>query len=194
METNIQFDELQELRAQLTLLNHKLDKQKIINAQLIKNSIKKKILSVKSKSLVATIFMLLIATPLYLFFYFHLNISLTIVIPALLIVYFGAIYEIWSLIEIKSNMINEDLTNSKEKILRAKKRKKNWIYFSIPLVPIFITCLDLGGFPLSYFLEPSFIIKFIIFATIAYFLQRRDYKAMDEIIKQIENATLMHEN
>lgn len=186
METNIQFDELQELRAQLTLLNHKLDKQKIINAQLIKNSIKKKILSIKSKSLVATFFMLLIATPLYLFFYFHLNISLTIVIPALLIVYFGAIYEIWSLIEIKSNMINEDLTNSKEKILRAKKRKKNWIYFSIPFVPIFITCLDLGGFPLSYFLEPSFIIKFIIFATIAYFLQRRDYKAMDEIIKQIE--------
>ena len=186
METNIQFDELQELRAQLTLLNHKLDKQKIINAQLIKNSIKKKILSIKSKSLVATIFMLLIATPLYLFFYFHLNISLTIVIPALLIVYFGAIYEIWSLIEIKSNMINEDLTNSKEKILRAKKRKKNWIYFSIPLIPIFITCLDLGGFPLSHFFEPSFIIKFIIFATIAYFLQRRDYKAMDEIIKQIE--------
>jgi hypothetical protein len=186
METNIQFDELQELRAQLTLLNHKLDKQKIINAQLIKNSIKKKILSIKSKSLVATFFMLLIATPLYLFFYFHLNISLTIVIPALLIVYFGAIYEIWSLIEIKSNMINEDLTNSKEKILRAKKRKKNWIYFSIPLVPIFITCLDLGGFPLSHFFEPSFIIKFIIFATIAYFLQRRDYKAMDEIIKQIE--------
>jgi hypothetical protein len=186
METNIQFDELQELRAQLTLLNHKLDKQKIINAQLIKNSIKKKILSIKSKSLVATIFMLLIATPLYLFFYFHLNISLTIVIPALLIVYFGAIYEIWSLIEIKSNMINEDLTNSKEKILRAKKRKKNYVYFYIPLVPIYITCLDLGSFPLSYLLEPSFIIQFIIFTIIGYFLQRRDYKAMDEIIKQIE--------
>ena len=186
METNIQFDELQELRAQLTLLNHKLDKQKIINAQLIKNSIKKKILSIKSKSLVATIFMLLIATPLHLFLYFHLNTSLTIVIPSLLMVYFCAIYEIWSLIEIKSNMINEDLTNSKEKILRAKKRQKNWIYFSIPLVPIFITCLDLGGFPLSYFLKPSFIIQFIIFATIGYFLQRRDYKAMDEIIKQIE--------
>ena len=125
METNIQFDELQELRAQLTLLNHKLDKQKIINAQLIKNSIKKKILSIKSRSLVATIFMLLIATPLHLFLYFHLNTSLTIVIPSLLMVYFCAIYEIWSLIEIKSNMINEDLTNSKEKILRAKKRQKN---------------------------------------------------------------------
>ena len=186
METNIQFDELQELRAQLTLLKHKLDKQKIINAQLIKNSIKKKILSVKSRSLVTCIFVLLIATPLYLFLYFHLNTSLIIVIPALLIVYFSVIYEIWSLIEIKSNMINEDLTNSKEKILRAKKRKKNYVYFYIPLVPIYITCLDLGGFPLSHFFEPSFIIKFIIFATIAYFLQRRDYKAMDEIIKQIE--------
>jgi hypothetical protein len=186
METNIQFDELQELRAQLTLLNHKLDKQKIINAQLIKNSIKKKILSVKSRSLVTTIFVLLIATPLYLFLYFHLNTSLIIVIPALLMVYFSVIYEIWSLIEIKSNMINEDLTNSKEKILRAKKRKKNYVYFYIPLVPIYITCLDLGGFPLSYLLEPSFIIQFIIFTIIGYFLQRRDYKAMDEIIKQIE--------
>lgn len=186
METNIQFDELQELRAQLTLLNHKLDKQKIINAQLIKNSIKKKILSIKSRSLVATIFVLLTATPLYLFLYFDLNTSLIIVIPALLMVYFSVIYEIWSLIEIKSSMINEDLTNSKEKILRAKKRQKNYVYFYIPLVPIYITCLDLGGFPLSYLLKPSFIIQFIIFTIIGYFLRRRDYKAMDEIIKQIE--------
>ena len=44
MEKTIDFAELEELKIQFNLLNEKLEKQQIINENLIKESMKKKII------------------------------------------------------------------------------------------------------------------------------------------------------
>ena len=63
MERDIRLEELDELRQQLTLLNKKLEKQSIINHQLIRNSIKERISNINRTGIVLCA-LVVIATPI----------------------------------------------------------------------------------------------------------------------------------
>ena len=138
MERDIRLEELDELREQLTLLNRKLEKQSIINHQLIRNSIKERISNI-NRTGIALCALVIIATPIIAFNYAHyLNFSLALNIFTCAIMAIALIYTIWSHWGLSSNLLNGDLITASTTIMRTRRRYKQWSYFSYPWLVVWL--------------------------------------------------------
>ena len=138
MENNIQFEELQELRNQLTLLNNKLEKQEIINDKLIRNSLKNKISNINRTGIVLCA-LVVIATPIIAFNYaLLLNFSLALNIFTCAFMAIALIYTIWSHWGLNNDLLNGDLITASSQILRTRHLYKRWSYFSYPWLVVWL--------------------------------------------------------
>ena len=138
MERDIRLEELNELREQLTLLNRKLEKQSIINHQLIHNSIKERISNI-NRTGIALCALVVIATPIIAINYaLLLNFSLTLNIFTCAFMAIALIYTIWSHWGLSSNLLNGDLITASTTIMRTRRRYKQWSYFSYPWLVVWL--------------------------------------------------------
>ena len=138
MERDIRLEELNELREQLTLLNRKLEKQSIINHQLIHNSIKERISNVNRTGIVLCA-LVIIATPIISINYaLLLNFSLALNIFTCAFMAIALIYTIWSHWGLSSNLLNGDLITASTTIMRTRRRYKQWSYFSYPWLVVWL--------------------------------------------------------
>ena len=138
MERDIRLEELNELREQLTLLNRKLEKQSIINHQLIHNSIKERISNI-NRTGIALCALVVIATPIIAINYaLLLNFSLTLNIFTCAFMARALIYTIWSHWGLSSNLLNGDLITASTTIMRTRRRYKQWSYFSYPWLVVWL--------------------------------------------------------
>ena len=138
MENNIQFEELQELRKQLTLLNNKLEKQEIVNDKLIRNSLKNKISNINRTGIVLCA-LVVIATPIIAFNYaLLLNFSLALNIFTCAFMAIALIYTIWSHWGLNNDLLNGDLITASSQILRTRHLYKRWSYFSYPWLVVWL--------------------------------------------------------
>ena len=123
---------MNELRQQLTLLNQKLEKQSIINHQLIRNSIKERISSINRTGIVLCA-LVVIATPIIAFNYaLLLNFSLALNIFTCAFMAIALIYTIWSHWGLNNDLLNGDLITASSQILRTRRLYQRWSYFSYP--------------------------------------------------------------
>ena len=138
MERDIRLEELDELRQQLTLLNQKLEKQSIINHQLIRNSIKERISNINRTGIVFCT-LVVIATPIIAINYAHfLKFSLALNIFTCAFMAIALVYTIWSHWGLSSNLLNGDLITASSLILRTRRRYKQWSYFSYPWLVVWL--------------------------------------------------------
>lgn len=138
MERDIRLEELDELRQQLTLLNRKLEKQSIINHQLIRNSIKERISNI-NRTGIALCALVIIATPIIAVNYaLLLNFSLALNIFTCTFMVIALIYTIWSHWGLSSNLLNGDLITASSLILRTRRLYKRWSYFSYPWLIVWL--------------------------------------------------------
>ena len=132
MERDIRLEELNELREQLTLLNRKLEKQSIINHQLIRNSIKERISNINRTGIVFCA-LVVIATPIIAVNYaLLLNFSLALNIFTCAFMAIALIYTIWSHWGLNNDLLNGDLITASSLILRTRRLYQRWSYFSYP--------------------------------------------------------------
>ena len=123
---------MNELREQLTLLNRKLEKQSIINHQLIRNSIKERISNI-NRTGIALCALVIIATPIISINYaLLLNFSLALNIFTCAFMAIALIYTIWSHWGLNSDLLNGDLITASSQILRTRRLYQRWSYFSYP--------------------------------------------------------------
>ena len=138
MERDIRLEELNELRQQLTLLNRKLEKQSIINHQLIRNSIKERISNINRTGIVLCA-LVVIATPIIAFNYaLLLNFSLALNIFTCTFMAIALIYTIWSHWGLNNDLLNGDLITASTTIMRTRRRYKQWSYFSYPWLVVWL--------------------------------------------------------
>ena len=138
MERDIRLEELDELREQLTLLNRKLEKQSIINHQLIRNSIKERISNINRTGIVLCA-LVIIATPIISINYaLLLNFSLALNIFTCAFMAIALIYTIWSHWGLSSNLLNGDLITASTTIMRTRRLYKRWSYFSYPWLVVWL--------------------------------------------------------
>lgn len=138
MEKDIRMEELEGLRQQLSLLNKKLEKQSIINHQLIRNSIKERISNINRTGIVLCA-LVIIATPIIAINYARLlNFSLALNIFTCAFMAIAFVYTIWSHWGLNSNLLNGDLITASGKILRTRKHYKQWSYFSYPWLVVWL--------------------------------------------------------
>ena len=138
MERDIRLEELNELREQLTLLNRKLEKQSIINHQLIRNSIKERISNINRTGIVLCA-LVIIATPIISINYaLLLNFSLALNIFTCAFMAIALIYTIWSHWGLSSNLLNGDLITASTTIMRTRRLYQRWSYFSYPWLVVWL--------------------------------------------------------
>lgn len=192
MEKNIQLDELDALRKQLTLLNNKLEKQAIVNDKLIRNSMKEKISNINKTGVVMGV-CALIATPICAFnFHYILHFSLTLNIFTCAFMLIAVGYTFWSHYGLNANILNGDLITASSKILRTRKRYKQWYYFSWPWFAIWICWL--GWEMYTKIEDTELLIGAIVGGLVGgliggtWGLRQRNkiYKNIEELLKQIE--------
>lgn len=138
MERDIRLEELDSLRQQLTLLNRKLEKQSIINHQLIRNSMKERISNINRTGIVLCA-LVVITTPIIAVNYaLLLNFSLALNIFTCAFMAIALIYTIWSHWGLNNDLLNADLITASSKILRTRRLYKQWSYFSYPWLVVWL--------------------------------------------------------
>lgn len=138
MEKDIRMEELEGLRQQLSLLNKKLEKQSIVNEKLIRNSTKERISNINRTGIIFCV-LVAIATPIIAINYARLlNFSLALNIFTCAFMAIAFVYTIWSHWGLNSNLLNGDLITASGKILRTRKRYKQWGYFSYPWLAVWL--------------------------------------------------------
>ena len=138
MERDIRLEELDELRQQLTLLNKKLEKQSIINHQLIRNSIKERISNINRTGIVLCALVIIATHIISINYALLLNFSLALNIFTCAFMAIALIYTIWSHWRLSSNLLNGDLITASTTIMRTRRLYKRWSYFSYPWLIVWL--------------------------------------------------------
>lgn len=131
--------QLEEMRQQMAILKEKLDKQEIINDQLMRNAVGTKLRKIVIERRKKLFFILagLIYVPAVL--YGLLKLDLWFIIVTILFFAVGAAYDIYYTAGINDeDLQNKRLLETKKRIIRMKRMNTRWLWFSIPFVIVWI--------------------------------------------------------
>ncbi|MCH5309565.1 MAG: hypothetical protein J1E58_06835 [Prevotella sp.] len=131
--------QLEEMRQQMAILKEKLDKQEIINDQLMRKAVGTKLRKIVIERRKKLFFILagLIYVPAVL--YGLLKLDLWFIIVTILFFAVGAAYDIYYTAGINDeDLQNKRLLETKERIIRMKRMNTRWLWFSIPFVIVWI--------------------------------------------------------
>lgn len=184
---SMEMNELQELREQFNLINEKLNKQKIINEALIKESMKKK-LSYVDRTYKMYIVAFIVTTPLMI-------VLLTLHKASLALCLFVAVALIvevlWNRYEYRKLNTKELMSlghiEAVERVTTFKKnyKKITWVMF-IPALILFVAFI---GLLTDYKFDYGTVIYYSIFILIAlsyeFIRGKKMFSKLDAVLKQI---------
>ena len=127
--------QLEEMRQQMAVLKEKLEKQEIVNDQLMRNTIGTKLRKIKVEQRRKIIFIILglIYIPAILYYLLHTDLWFII----LTVVFFAGagLYDTYYTWDINDeDLQNKRLLETRERIIVMKRMNARWLWFSIPFV------------------------------------------------------------
>ena len=191
MEELLNNAELNEMKQQITLLRKKLEKEAIVNEELIRKSMRDKVKAILHRSYILCA-VAIGAAILWKFGFPDFNplfIDFTV-----FFLLFAVGYEIYCNRMLSSqNYIEGNLVEEARKLNRYKKLARQWYWFGIPVVFLWF-CWYLHE---SYTIHAEFgrfafiwgIIGGTIGGLIGWNIYRKGQKAINEVIAQIEEMT-----
>ena len=192
-QQNLDFAELQELKNQFNLLNEKLEKQRIINEEMIQESMKEKLSYVekwyKKQFLVCTIVCPIIST---IFMIQYMNkgfgywgFSIFVLVLALVELYWNRIC--YKTLDIK-NLSNLNMIQATEKIIKHKQlRTMRNKFFIIPFI-ILIIWTFLVASEFSWNLPVFILLVFMlcISLSLGIYQSKQNQKKLESVLEQIK--------
>ena len=192
-QQNFDFEELQELKNQFDLLNMKLEKQRIINEEMLKESMKEKLSYVekwyKKQFLVCTIVCPIIST---IFMIQYMNkgfgywgFSIFVLVLALVELYWNRIC--YKALDIK-NLSNLNMIQATEKIIKHKQlRTMRNKFFIIPFI-ILIIWTFLVASEFSWNLPVFILLVFMlcISLSLGIYQSKQNQKKLESVLEQIK--------
>ena len=192
-QQNLDFAELQELKNQFSLLNEKLEKQRIINEEMIQESMKEKLSYVekwyKKQFLVCTIVCPIIST---IFMIQYMNkgfgywgFSIFVLVLALVELYWNRIC--YKALDIK-NLSNLNMIQATEKIIKHKQlRTMRNKFFIIPFI-ILIIWTFLVASEFSWNLPVFILLVFMlcISLSLGIYQSKQNRKKLESVLEQIK--------
>jgi hypothetical protein len=192
-QQNLDFTELQELKNQFSLLNEKLEKQRIINEEMIQESMKEKLSYVekwyKKQFLVCTIVCPIIST---IFMIQYMNkgfgywgFSIFVLVLALVELYWNRIC--YKALDIK-NLSNLNMIQATEKIIKHKQlRTMRNKFFIIPFI-ILIIWTFLVASEFSWNLPVFILLVFMlcISLSLGIYQSKQNQKKLESVLEQIK--------
>ena len=192
-QQNLDFTELQELKNQFNLLDMKLEKQRIINEEMIQESMKEKLSYVekwyKKQFLVCTIVCPIIST---IFMIQYMNkgfgywgFSIFVLVLALVELYWNRIC--YKALDIK-NLSNLNMIQATEKIIKHKQlRTMRNKFFIIPFI-ILIIWTFLVASEFSWNLPVFILLVFMlcISLSLGIYQSKQNQKKLESVLEQIK--------
>ena len=188
--------ELQEMREQLNLLNRKLEKEHILNEQILRKSMHKDIAKMrrweKWSGLAAPVFMVPFVILMYTFL--HLSLTFTLVTYVLFCLVSVFTWYKWKKLD-RNELLSGNLIEASQKLLRIHRFNTKWTLYSIPLLILwfcwFYMELKMARGDASV-LNGAFIggiVGGIIGGCCGLFAHLKVQRTLKETIKDIENLT-----
>ena len=192
MEENLNTIELNEMKEQISLLRRKLEKETIVNEKLIRSSMRDKLKAVKRRSYILCAVAIgvcpLWASPI---FDFH---SIWFKGVTIAFLFIAVAYEIYcNQLLSTQNYVNGNLIDEARKLNRYKQLSRQWHWFSIPFLFIWLSwfvyeATSVGDFHANNILIGG-LIGGVIGGTIGLTIYRKGQNAVSEVIEQIEELT-----
>ena len=192
MEEQFNTAELNEMKEQISLLRRKLEKETIVNEKLIRTSMRDKLKAVKRRSYILCAVAIgacpLSASSTYDFLSPWFK---GITIASLLI---SVIYEIYcNQLLSTQNYITGSLVDEARKLNRYKQLGRQWHWFSIPFLCIWLPWFVYEATSMGGFFVKNILIGGLIGATIGgiigWSIYKKGQNAVNEVIGQIEELT-----
>lgn len=186
-DTNIQ---LEEMRQQIALLKTKLDKEAIVNDQLLRQSMRQKMGSINKNALlqyIAGFFTIIFGSKVfYEITKSELFVAITIIY--MLICMFSTYY-IHS--NVRGNDVNGDLLSVAKKMRKVRQQYHNWLYFAYPSMAAWLggliwLVMETHDAKHGEVLIIGVLTGFAIGGLIGFFMHKKVVDICTEIIAQIE--------
>ena len=192
MEENLNTIELNEMKEQISLLRRKLEKETIVNEKLIRASMRDKLKAVKRRSYILCAVVIgacpLWATPI---FDFH---SIWFMGVTIAFLFIAVAYEIYcNQLLSTQNYVSGNLIDEARKLNRYKQLSRQWHWFSIPFLFIWLSWFVYEATSVGDFHANNILIGGLIGGTIGGVIGWRTYRkgqnTVSEVIEQIEELT-----
>ena len=192
MEELFNTAELNEMKEQISLLRRKLEKETIVNEKLIRTSMRDKLKAVKRRSYILGAVAIgacpLLASSTYDFLSPWFK---GITIASLLI---AVVYEIYcNQLLSTQNYITGSLVDEARKLNRYKQLSRQWHWFSIPFLCIWLPWFVYEATSMGGFFVKNILIGGLIGGTIGgiigWSIYKKGQNAVNEVIGQIEELT-----
>ena len=192
-QQNLDFTELQELKNQFSLLNEKLEKQRIINEEMIQESMKEK-LSYIERWYRNRFYTCVVAAPIVSIIFIVRNITegvgdwtfgFMILLVALVELYFDR--KAYRVLDIK-NLPNLNMTQATENVIKHKQLRSlaNKVLLLPFIVVIVWTILVAGGY--TWNLKIISVTVFMMGLSFSYGFQqmKKNHKRLEAVLEQIK--------
>ena len=192
-QQNLDFAELQELKEQFSLLDMKLEKQRIINEEMIQESMKEK-LSYIERWYRNRFYTCVVAAPIVSIIFIVRNITegvgdwtfgFIILLVALVELYFDR--KAYRVLDIK-NLPNLNMTQATENVIKHKQLRSlaNKVLLLPFIVVIVWTILVAGGY--TWNLKIIFVTVFMMGLSFSYGFQqmKKNQKRLESVLEQIK--------
>ena len=192
MEENLNTIELNEMKEQISLLRRKLEKETIVNEKLIRSSMRDKLKAVKRRSYILCAVVIgacpLWATPI---FDFH---SIWFIGVTIAFLFIAVAYEIYcNQLLSTQNYVSGNLIDEARKLNRYKQLSRQWHWFSIPFLFIWLSWFVYEATSVGDFHANNILIGGLIGGTIGgvigWRIYRKGQNTVSEVIEQIEELT-----
>ena len=192
MEELFNTTELNEMKEQISLLRRKLEKETIVNEKLIRASMRDKLKAVKRESYILCA-VVIAAIPLWAspIFDFH---SIWFMGVTIAFLFIAVAYEIYcNQLLSTQNYSNGNLIDEARKLNRYKQLSRQWHWFSIPFLFIWLSwfvyeATSVGDFHANNILIGG-LIGGAIGGAIGLTIYLKGQNAVSEVIEQIEELT-----
>lgn len=186
-DTNIQLD---EMRQQIALLKAKLDKEAIVNDQLLRQSMRQKMGYINKSALIQYIagFFTIIFGSKVFFEITKSELFVAVTIVYMLICMFSTYY-IHS--NVRGNDVNGDLLSVAKKMRKVRQQYNNWLYFAYPSMAAWLGWLIYLVMKVNDAIHGEVLIIGLLTGTaiggiIGFLMHKKVVDTCSEIIAQIE--------
>ncbi|MBR5845001.1 MAG: hypothetical protein IKY65_01915 [Rikenellaceae bacterium] len=195
MEHNIINNELEQMREQIALLRRKLDKESIINEQLLRRTMHDKVRGLRRDNLTMIIIGTL-AIPYTAIVFNYLGMSLAFSIATCILLVVSILATWWGQRDLHADeLLYGDVVSAGKKMLRFKQMNDRWLWFAIPLLLAWLAWLvweayqQIGGTPLFNGFVTGAIVGIFIGGIIGGVYRSRMKRRVREVLAHIEELT-----
>lgn len=186
-------DELNEMRMQISILKNTLDKEKLVNRELLRSVIGTKLKSITTDRIIQTVLLVIMIPFIGYMLPVKSDLSTPLFIATELLLLFGLWFILYSHRDISSSaIINGDLLEVGHRLARLKTLNSRYIKYSCPLIILwwlwFMTeCAVKHGHALAHI----FIIAVGLLVVIPWSLHcwRKKQRLINELTGQIDALT-----